>query len=750
MKNENIRPTGMKGRETLNRMKELMNITPIKESVDRSTEVVTKLGPDGKAYAIIKENSEYYIKRADNTENLTMEDFKYIGGLKNKKAEAYKSYSEATKQLNMKFINLAESAEQKIFNILRNDNLLKEADERIATAKVDKETSGDNVADGSNVGVDDFEKAKADGTKDGNTGDHAEKHVMEDVEMSENESYIDEILDPVGKEDSDIDNDGDSDSSDAYLKNKRDAIGKAMKNESISIADAMNRMDSIIDEATGSSDKINSIIETLSESEMSILKGRINEMEKGKFTAWCKAHGFKDGASDACAAEAMKDKYDAGTHKMATFYTNTVDESDKKSLIETKADGMSTGLFADEEGGYNIDETKYKLKVDAPAPDAGAEPFEPAPEEGADDLGGLDDVLDDAPEEGADDKPFDDEPFDAGVEADEDTDPKKFIEQLSGKLGQSLRQYTDDQGEPDFDLEKFAVNSVLSATHTSQMDQQDQKDIINKVKSSGNGDEEGGDEDSADLGDEAPTEEPTDDSMDFGEEPMEEIKEELPLDGDDLPSFKHNPNDFDVNDPRRYYDATVTRKRDGLTGKVVRFDDGKLKVKITDGEHVGKIYYAYPSEITMLNLQESKKNSIFVDKTNLVEKLRLMENAEPMVEPKPITKPDVKPARPMRETDRPFLPKRRDKVKPDPKGEDKKKIMTEGNNTVPFNGKEVEINSLEIEGVDRIDYPDFVDAFFSYAVYTDGTPLSDEELDVFTNENGELLNTLIFERQLYL
>lgn len=118
MKNENIRPTGMKGRETLNRMKELMNITPIKESVDRSTEVVTKLGPDGKAYAIIKENSEYYIKRADNTENLTMEDFKYIGGLKNKKAEAYKSYSEATKQLNMKFINLAESAEQKYLTFL--------------------------------------------------------------------------------------------------------------------------------------------------------------------------------------------------------------------------------------------------------------------------------------------------------------------------------------------------------------------------------------------------------------------------------------------------------------------------------------------------------------------------------------------------------------------------------------------------------------------------------------------------------
>jgi hypothetical protein len=89
-----------------------------------------------------------------------------------------------------------------------------------------------------------------------------------------------------------------------------------------------------------------------------------------------------------------------------------------------------------------------------------------------------------------DDKPFDDEPFDAGVEADEDTDPQKYIEQLSGKLGQSLRQFTEDNGQPDYDLEKFAINSVISATHTSEMDEQDQKDIINKVKTAGNEDKE--------------------------------------------------------------------------------------------------------------------------------------------------------------------------------------------------------------------------------------------------------------------
>jgi hypothetical protein len=109
-----------------------------------------------------------------------------------------------------------------------------------------------------------------------------------------------------------------------------------------------------------------------------------------------------------------------------------------------------------------------------------AAPAAPAPDAGGD----LDFGDEAAP---ADDKPFDDQPFDAGVEADEDTDPKKFIEQLSGKIGQSLRKYTEETGQPDFELEKFAINSLLSATHTAEMDEDDKKDIIKKVNTSGAG-----------------------------------------------------------------------------------------------------------------------------------------------------------------------------------------------------------------------------------------------------------------------
>ena len=43
--------------------------------------------------------------------------------------------------------------------------------------------------------------------------------------------YEKKKLDPVGKEDGDIDNEGDEDETDSYLLNRRKAIGKAMKKE---------------------------------------------------------------------------------------------------------------------------------------------------------------------------------------------------------------------------------------------------------------------------------------------------------------------------------------------------------------------------------------------------------------------------------------------------------------------------------------------------------------------------------------
>jgi hypothetical protein len=52
---------------------------------------------------------------------------------------------------------------------------------------------------------------------------------------------ISEELDPVGKEDGDIDNDGDEDASDEYLANRRKVISKAIKNESMKLTDMIKK-----------------------------------------------------------------------------------------------------------------------------------------------------------------------------------------------------------------------------------------------------------------------------------------------------------------------------------------------------------------------------------------------------------------------------------------------------------------------------------------------------------------------------
>ena len=56
--------------------------------------------------------------------------------------------------------------------------------------------------------------------------------LYEDMGNILNRYYdIDEGLDPVGKEDDDVDNDGDTDDSDRYLKKRRDAVSKAIKGD---------------------------------------------------------------------------------------------------------------------------------------------------------------------------------------------------------------------------------------------------------------------------------------------------------------------------------------------------------------------------------------------------------------------------------------------------------------------------------------------------------------------------------------
>jgi hypothetical protein len=126
MKNR-INPVGLKGREVTDRMKELMGIAPINENRKTSVVELTKLGPDGNVYGIVRENHQYFIKVTSKKENIIAEDFRYIGNLQNKTNEAYPSYAKALKHLNLKFNSLNEAyGGKEDFNMFKNDNLLNE------------------------------------------------------------------------------------------------------------------------------------------------------------------------------------------------------------------------------------------------------------------------------------------------------------------------------------------------------------------------------------------------------------------------------------------------------------------------------------------------------------------------------------------------------------------------------------------------------------------------------------------------
>lgn len=64
-------------------------------------------------------------------------------------------------------------------------------------------------------------------------------------------------------------------------------------------------------------------------------------------------------------------------------------------------------------------------------------------------------------------------------------------------------------------------------------------------------------------------------------------------------------------------------------------------------------------------------------------------------------------------------------------------------NALTLNGRR--IKNIEVDGVDRDDYPDFSDAFFSYAEFEDGTVLSDDELEQLGDENPEAMNEMANE-----
>ena len=241
MKNNKITPIGFKGKEIDARMKELMGIKPINEDVKKSAVELTKMGPDGKVYAIVRENHEYYIKTTNKTNNLVVEDFNYIGGLQNKKSEVYPSYAKAIKHLNLKFLSINEAyGKSGQINVFEDDNLLSEhhpykADQKLSATK--------GMGDASEYVVDktgeelsyDAKEGKEESQFGDNLANGKTKNDIEKVKLTEVEQAIDDMLE--GENDGDgVPNGADKDPKDGSIKESK-----------LSIARALDKMDSIIE-----------------------------------------------------------------------------------------------------------------------------------------------------------------------------------------------------------------------------------------------------------------------------------------------------------------------------------------------------------------------------------------------------------------------------------------------------------------------------------------------------------------------
>lgn len=59
--------------------------------------------------------------------------------------------------------------------------------------------------------------------------------------------------------------------------------------------------------------------------------------------------------------------------------------------------------------------------------------------------------------------------------------------------------------------------------------------------------------------------------------------------------------------------------------------------------------------------------------------------------------------------------------------------------------KFINVKSIELEDVHSWDYPDFCDAFISYAEWEDGTTLTELELEYANTHLTGLINELAFE-----
>jgi hypothetical protein len=397
-------------KELISEMHRLMPKETEKNKFNMSIEL-TKKAPDGKVYAIARENNKYYIMESEKKNNILPSDLRYIGGEINKKYHEYPSYSKALKKLNLKMLSLHELYGGEKVNVFENDNL---------------HYTGELILEDNN---------------ENNKTENSKKTIMEnfdDVIITESDKMIDEIIKKVKNLDNIITEETawvDSGLKPDFEKFLKDELDKRFPDDRIVVKDKTLYFNGKPIIKIKGDETINDIALKLeyflSKRETAPIKEdcQINEaIEKGKFTEWCREHGF-EGPNISCAKKAYRTSEEA--RKMAVFYMNTV---------------KPNGHDAD----YLTEDKDYKLSI----------PIEFNNES---------------------------EPQNDATQTNEmNEDPKKRIQSLAGKLASELRKYSKDLEHPDFDLEKFVINMIISATHAAMMDEEDKEDIIMKIRSAGN------------------------------------------------------------------------------------------------------------------------------------------------------------------------------------------------------------------------------------------------------------------------
>ena len=62
-----------------------------------------------------------------------------------------------------------------------------------------------------------------------------------------------------------------------------------------------------------------------------------------------------------------------------------------------------------------------------------------------------------------------------------------------------------------------------------------------------------------------------------------------------------------------------------------------------------------------------------------------------------------------------------------------------------INNKIVDMGSIDIDGIDTSDYPDFCDAYICGAKFEDGTDLDEDELETLQEELYDVMNEMVMD-----